>query len=117
MDERIGQSLLRAGIMTETQVEDVLTRQRAGDDRLFGEIAIAMGYINEEALQSYLGIRPHCRYQQRCHFYGIPEMQPSSQRLKELYCEQAPKRCAIFLARQASRPVPINLWPTGKVAV
>ena len=56
MDERIGQSLLRAGIMTATQVEEVLTRQRAGDDRLFGEIAIAMGYINEDALQSYLGI-------------------------------------------------------------
>jgi len=117
MEEKIGQTLLRAGIMTEAQVQDVLDRQRAGDDRLFGEIAIAQHYINEDALQSYLGIQPHCRYQHRCHFYGIPEMQPSSQRLKELYCEQAPKRCAIFLARQASRPVPINLWPTGKIAV
>ncbi len=117
MDERIGQSLLRAGIMTEAQVQDVLTRQRAGDDRLFGEIAISMSYINEDALQSYLGIRPHCHYQHHCHFYNIPEMQPSSLRLKELYCEQAPKRCAIFLARQSSRPVPINLWPTGKIAV
>jgi hypothetical protein len=117
MDEKIGQSLLRAGIMTDAQVEDVVTRQRAGDDRLFGEIAIAMGYINEDALQSYLGIKPHCPYQQRCHFYGIPEMQPSSRRLKDLYCEQAPKRCAIYLARQYSRPVPINLWPTGKIAM
>jgi hypothetical protein len=117
MEEKIGQSLRRIGIMTDAQVEDVLARQRAGDDRLFGEIAIALGYINEDALQSYLGIKPNCRYQQKCHFFSIQEMQPSSQRLRELYCEQAPKRCAIYLARLANRPVPINLFPTGKIAV
>jgi hypothetical protein len=36
MDERIGQSLLRAGNLTADQVEDVANRQRAGDERLFG---------------------------------------------------------------------------------
>ncbi len=56
MDEKIGETLVRIGAMTSLQVKHVTSRQAAGDTRLFGEIAIAMGYINEQALQAYLGV-------------------------------------------------------------
>ncbi|UCF98129.1 MAG: hypothetical protein JSV89_01010 [Spirochaetaceae bacterium] len=54
MDEKIGEALVRIGAMNAIQMEDVLNRQDSGDDRLFGEIAIELGYINDEALRSYI---------------------------------------------------------------
>ena len=38
--DNIGDVLIRIGAMKKYQVEDVLRAQRAGDKRLFGEIAI-----------------------------------------------------------------------------
>ncbi len=55
---RIGGFLLSIGAMKPWQVEDVLLAQRAGDKRMFGEIAIAMGYIDDAALQRYIDMRP-----------------------------------------------------------
>ena len=55
---RIGGFLLSIGAMKPWQVEDVLLAQHAGDRRMFGEIAIAMGYINDAALQRYVEMRP-----------------------------------------------------------
>lgn len=52
--ERIGEALVRIGAMRQEQVDDVLKRQRAGDERLFGEIAIECGYIDDAAIQTYL---------------------------------------------------------------
>ena len=52
--ERIGEGLIRIGAMTEEQVKDVLKRQKEGDTRLFGEIAISLGYIDDEAIRKYL---------------------------------------------------------------
>ena len=40
--------------MKNYQVEDVLQVQRAGDKRMFGEIAIELGYINDDAIKRYL---------------------------------------------------------------
>jgi len=40
MAERIGDNLVKIGAMTKDQVNDVLLRQKDGDTRLFGEIAI-----------------------------------------------------------------------------
>ena len=40
MSERIGEFLVRIGVLKPFQVEDVLRAQEAGDTRLFGEIAI-----------------------------------------------------------------------------
>jgi hypothetical protein len=51
---RIGENLVSIGAMTQEQVEDVLAKQRAGDDRLFGEIAIELSYIDDKVLASYL---------------------------------------------------------------
>lgn len=87
MDEKIGEGLIRIGAITRAQVEEVLRQQRTGDDRLFGEIAIELGLINEEALKSYLNVKTDCLFQVDCHFYRIREMTAYTSRLKERYCE------------------------------
>jgi len=55
MEERIGEALLRIGAMKSYQVEDVLRLQQGGDRRMFGEIAIELGYIDDQAIRRYLG--------------------------------------------------------------
>ncbi len=61
---KIGGFLVGIGAMKAWQVEDVLVAQRAGDARLFGEIAISRGYIDDAALKRYvdtcvaLGVTP-----------------------------------------------------------
>ena len=54
MEEKIGEALVRIGAMTTEQVEAVLEIQRGGDSRLFGEIAIERGFINDKAIKAYL---------------------------------------------------------------
>jgi hypothetical protein len=54
MEERIGEALVRIGAMKTFQVEDVLRLQQAGDRRMFGEIAIELGYIDDQAIRKYL---------------------------------------------------------------
>ncbi|HVP18106.1 MAG TPA: hypothetical protein VMU36_03860 [Spirochaetia bacterium] len=54
MAERIGDILLRIGAITQEQVNDVLSRQAAGDGRMFGEIAIEQAYIDDAALKRYV---------------------------------------------------------------
>ncbi len=52
--ERIGEFFVRIGIITPDQVEEVLKIQKSEPDRLFGEIAIELGYINDKALDEYI---------------------------------------------------------------
>jgi len=54
MTEKIGDILVRIGAMQRRQVDDVLTKQAAGDRRMFGEIAIELGYIDDAALKRYV---------------------------------------------------------------
>ena len=54
MPEKIGEFLLRIGVISQRQVQEILDIQKAGDSRLFGEIAIEFGYINDEVLQKYI---------------------------------------------------------------
>lgn len=54
---RIGGFLVAIGAMKDWQVEDVVLAQRSGDSRMFGEIAIAMGYIDDNALRRYVDSR------------------------------------------------------------
>jgi hypothetical protein len=55
MTERIGDFLLRIGAMNEIQVDEVLRIQREDEEpRMFGEIAVELGYINDAALKSYI---------------------------------------------------------------
>jgi len=51
---RIGGFLVNIGAMKRWQVDDVLVAQSEGDTRLFGEIAIARGYIDDAALKRYI---------------------------------------------------------------
>ncbi|UCF96209.1 MAG: hypothetical protein JSV89_13595 [Spirochaetaceae bacterium] len=54
MNEKIGETLVRIDAIKPFQVEDVLRAQATGDNRLFGEIAIEFGYINDEVLKNYV---------------------------------------------------------------
>ncbi len=54
MAERIGEGLVRIGAMTEEQREKILDLQDAGDTRLFGEIAVDLGFINDQAIMDYI---------------------------------------------------------------
>jgi hypothetical protein len=54
MENRIGEFLMQIGAMKQYQIDDVLRVQKNGDKRMFGEIAIELGYINDEALQKYI---------------------------------------------------------------
>jgi hypothetical protein len=57
VEERIGEALVRIGAMTSEQVEEVLKLQKDGDNRLFGEIAIEQGFLNDKAIKAYLDAR------------------------------------------------------------
>ena len=54
MTERIGEFLIRTGAMTLDQVNIILQVQKGGDKRRFGEIALALGYINDDAIKRYV---------------------------------------------------------------
>ena len=56
--EPIGAFLVRIGAMQAWQVEDVLLAQTSGDSRMFGELAIALGYIDDSALRRFVESRP-----------------------------------------------------------
>ena len=51
---KIGGFLVSIGVMQPWQLEDILLAQRSGDTRMFGEIAIDLGYIEDAALQLYV---------------------------------------------------------------
>ena len=52
--EKIGEFLVKIGAMKQWQVEDILVVQQSGDARMFGELAIAFGYIDDKALIKYV---------------------------------------------------------------
>lgn len=55
MSQRIGDFLVTIGAMNEQQVEEVLRIQREAEEpRMFGEIAIELGYIDDAALRKYV---------------------------------------------------------------
>jgi hypothetical protein len=55
MSHRIGDFLLSIGAMDEQQVEEVLRVQREDEEpRMFGEIAIELGYIDDSVLRKYV---------------------------------------------------------------
>lgn len=55
--EKIGEGLVRIGAMTEEQRNEVIDKQNNGDDRMFGELAIELGYINDEIIMKYINSR------------------------------------------------------------
>ena len=57
MEEKIGQGLVHMGAMTKEQVAEVLKRQKQGDKRRFGQIAIELGYVDVKSIIEYLKSR------------------------------------------------------------
>ncbi len=53
MAKRIGEIMVLMGAMKSEQIEPILAVQRAGDKRLFGEIALSLGFIEDNALRRY----------------------------------------------------------------
>ena len=53
MPQRIGEILMQMGAIKPEQVEIVLAAQKAGDTRLFGQIALALGLIEDNSLKRY----------------------------------------------------------------
>ncbi len=51
---KVGEFFVRTGIMKQEEVDNVLRMQKAGDKRVFGVIAMKLGYIGEDALKKYL---------------------------------------------------------------
>jgi hypothetical protein len=55
MAERIGEYLVARGAMTPSQVTVVINHQKSGDERLFGEIAMELGYLaDNEPIDKFL---------------------------------------------------------------
>jgi len=53
--ERIGGFLLRIGAITEKQKEEILELQKTKyPDKMFGQIAIELGYIKKESIDKYI---------------------------------------------------------------
>ena len=55
--ERIGEGLVRIRAMTQNQVDHVLKIQDGGDKRLFGEIAIELGFLKEADVERVLELQ------------------------------------------------------------
>jgi hypothetical protein len=55
MADRIGEFLVEIGAMSDSQVVIVINHQKAGDQRLFGEIAMELGYLaDNEPIDKFL---------------------------------------------------------------
>jgi hypothetical protein len=54
--ERLGEALVRTGAMTDEQVKQVLRRQReqTGLDKLFGEIAVELQFVDQQTIEEIL---------------------------------------------------------------
>jgi malate dehydrogenase (oxaloacetate-decarboxylating) len=54
VQERIGEGLVRLGILTQAHCDEVIALQSGGDRRLFGEIALELGHLDFDTLIDYL---------------------------------------------------------------
>ncbi|MCK5198953.1 MAG: hypothetical protein KAR21_11410 [Spirochaetales bacterium] len=57
MTEKIGDGLVRIEAMSAEQRSIVLQMQKDGDERMFGEIAIDLKYIDDQAILDFLESR------------------------------------------------------------
>jgi hypothetical protein len=56
--DRIGEFLVKIGAMTKEQRDQVLKLQAQEPDKMFGKIAVEHGFINDMAIDTFLGQRP-----------------------------------------------------------
>jgi hypothetical protein len=57
---RLGEALVQRGAMTEEQVKEVLLKQRqsSGMDKLFGEIAVELNFVDNQMIEDILNQEP-----------------------------------------------------------
>ena len=54
-EEKIGDFMVRIGALTRKQVTDILRRQKEEEPhKLFGILAVELGYLNNKALHDYI---------------------------------------------------------------
>ncbi len=51
---RVGEFLVSIGAMTTEQVQEVLAEQEKAPEKLFGQIAIELGFVDDSAINRYL---------------------------------------------------------------
>jgi hypothetical protein len=55
MAQKIGEYLVAQGALSQSQVTIVINHQQSGDERLFGEIAMELGYLaDNEPIDKFL---------------------------------------------------------------
>jgi hypothetical protein len=55
MAQKIGEFLVEQGALSQSQVTIVINHQQSGDERLFGEIAMELGYLaDNEPIDKFL---------------------------------------------------------------
>lgn len=81
--ERIGQMLIRAGLVTREQLEEALDRQRAEGGKTF-EILVRLGHLDKDALHEFLSKQP-----------GIATIKLSNYKLERDLVELIPKELAL----------------------
>jgi hypothetical protein len=54
MQDRIGDFLITIDAITREEVDHVLRLQAGGDTRIFGEIALELHYLNDDAIKKYV---------------------------------------------------------------
>ena len=52
--EKIGEFLIKIGALTKEKVAEILEKQEKDPSKLFGEIALELGYIDDKAIDKYL---------------------------------------------------------------
>jgi hypothetical protein len=53
-EERIGDFMVRIGAITAAQVAEILAKQKQEPEKLFGVIAVELGYLNDKAIHDYI---------------------------------------------------------------
>jgi len=54
MPERMGDYMIRTGVMNQSQVDTVVHAKEGGDKRHFGEIAVSLGFITVGDVEAFL---------------------------------------------------------------
>ena len=54
MPERLGDYMIRTGLMNQSQVDEVVRVKATGDKRHFGEIAVSLGFITIADVETFL---------------------------------------------------------------
>lgn len=50
---RIGEYLRAIGVLTEKQVDEIISLQKKGDTRKFGEIAVSRGFMEDNSITRF----------------------------------------------------------------